>query len=130
MTDFHAAAYGRLGQNPKSIPTQSGKTMASSSIAVSVGDLNSSPFWLAVLAFGQVGDTLLRHEKGDLISVSGRIQRNIWTTQTGEQKEQLQIVADSIVSSRSVRPGGGKRRNESKPPHAERQPSFNEDLPF
>lgn len=130
MTDLHAAAYGRIGQGPRLIPTQSGKTMVASSIAVSVGGHDEPPLWLAILAFGHVGDTLLRHEKGDLISVSGRVQRNGYTTSAGEKREQLQIIADTIISARSVRPGGGKRRNESKPPQPETRPSLNDDLPF
>lgn len=130
MTDLHAAAYGRIGQDPRLIPTHSGKTMAASSIAVSIGAHDTPAFWLNVVAFGQVADTLLRHEKGDLVSVSGRIQRNDYTTAAGEKREQLQIIADTIISARSVRPGGGKRRNGSKPPRAEARPSLNDDLPF
>lgn len=109
---MQVAAYGRMGQEPRSIPTRSGKTMVTTSIAVNIEDADAPPLWLGVVAFGAVAELLLKHDKGDLISVSGRCQRNSWTTNTGEKREQLQIVADSIVSSRTVRPGGARKMNE------------------
>lgn len=108
---MQVAAYGRIGQEPRSITTRSGKSMAVTSIAVNVDEADAPPLWLGVVAFGQVADLLLKHDKGDLISVSGRCQRNTWTTPQGEKREQLQVVADAIVSSRSVRPGGARKRN-------------------
>lgn len=107
------AAYGRLGADPKSIQTKSGKAMAVGSLAVAITDRNedSEPLWLGLVAFGRRADDLMRHKKGDLLSASGTIQRNSWTDrQTGEVCEQLQVIADSLVSARTVRPGGGKRK--------------------
>ncbi len=82
------------------------------SVAVSIGEHDDSPLWVGIVAFGRVADDLLRHAKGDLISASGRVQRNSWTTQAGEKREQLQIVANSVISSRTVRPSSGGRRQE------------------
>lgn len=133
---MQAAAYGRIGQDPRSISTKSGKTMATASIAVTVGDHDDPPLWLGVVAFGNAADDLLRQGKGDLISVSGRVQRNSWTSPSGEKREQLQIVADSIVSSRTVRPSGGKRRSEDnhqqqQPPSEQRaQRELDDEIPF
>ena len=99
-------------------------------------DADAPPRWLGILAFGNVADDLLGQNKGDLISVSGRIQRNTWVTPAGEKREQLQIVADSIMSSRTVRPrGGGKRSDGKNPPdHQNRATSderdLNDPLPF
>lgn len=107
---MQASAYGRLGQDPRSITTKSGKPMAVASIAVAIDDSSDAPpLWIGIIAFGNVADDLLRHGKGDLLSASGRVQRTTWTTQAGEKREQLQIVADAIVSARTVRPSGGKR---------------------
>lgn len=108
---MQASIYGRLGQDPRSIDTKSGKTMVVASVAVSIGEHDEPPLWVGIMAFGRVADDLLRHAKGDLISASGRVQRSSWTTQTGEKREQLQIVADSVISSRTVRPSGGRRRD-------------------
>ena len=43
------------------------------------------------------GAELLRHAKGDPLSVTGRLQANTWTSREGEERRQLQIVADAIV---------------------------------
>ncbi|WP_431321655.1 single-stranded DNA-binding protein [Rhizobium sp. YTU87027] len=111
---MQSAAYGRLGQEPRSIQTQSGNAMAVASIAVSVGEHDEPPLWIGILAFGKLADDLLRHQKGDMVSASGRVQRSSWTNSAGEKREQLQIVADSIISSRLTRPPTGQRREGSK----------------
>lgn len=51
---------------------------------------------------------LTEHGKGDLISVHGRLQVNTWEKQ-GEKVEQLQIMVESIVSSRLPKPGRKKQ---------------------
>ncbi len=132
---MQAAVYGRIGQDPRSISTKSGKAMAVTSIAVAIGDQDDPPLWVGIVAFGTVADDLLRQGKGDLISASGRVQRNSWTTSSGEKREQLQIVADSVVSSRTVRPNGGKRRSadhqQHQPPSDQRaQRELDDEIPF
>lgn len=59
-----ATAYGRLGRAPKAITTQSGKAMASASIAVDLGTQRDpdATHWLPLLAFGQQAKPLLIRE--------------------------------------------------------------------
>jgi single-strand DNA-binding protein len=107
------AAYGRLGQDPRAIETTTGNTMAVGSVAVDMSnarDEDAPPLWLGIVAFGKQAEALLRHSKGDLVSVSGRAQMNRYTTRDGEEREQLQVVSDSLMSARIVRPAGGRRR--------------------
>ena len=110
------AAYGRLGRDPRQHETKSGKPMASASLAVTVearergADDAEGTLWLTVLAFGRVADELARHSAGDPVSVSGRLQLSRYVTNDGEAREGWQVIADSVVSSRSVRPGGGRRK--------------------
>lgn len=136
---MQAAAYGRLGQDPKQINTQSGKPMAAASIAVSVGEQDEPPEWIGVVAFGRVADDLVRHQKGDLVSVSGRVQRSSWTGQDGQKRDQLQIVADALISARTARPGGGRKQQDqgARPAASQRDRQddggyrdMNDDLPF
>src|SRR5690606_2826280 len=103
-----ASAYGRLGGDPKSIETRTGTAMAVANLAVELPDRQneSHTVWLGVVAFGRVAETLTRHSKGDLLSVVGRVQLNPYTDREGTEREQLQIIADAIVSARTVRPGG------------------------
>ena len=107
------AAYGRIGRDPRNIPTRTGKAMAAVSLAVEVpcrseGD-DGATLWLDVLAFGRVADDLMRHAKGDSVSVAGRLALNRYQATDGSERESWQCIADSAVSSRTVRPGGGRR---------------------
>ncbi len=105
------ATYGRLGNDPRSIDTKSGKPMAVASVAVDVGDSSdedAAPEWFGVVAFGGLAERLLQHGKGECISVSGRLQRRTYQDRSGEQRSQLQVVADNLVSARTARPSGGK----------------------
>ncbi len=107
----HLAIYGRLGYDPKAIETRNGKPMAAATIAVEIGPLGEGePLWLGLLAFGRIADDLLRHQKGDLLSAFGRVQRHTWTARDGEEREQLQIIAEGIISARTVRPGSVHKR--------------------
>ncbi len=104
------AAWGRLGSDPRPVETKSGRPMTVGSLAVEVSD-DGDPEWLGVVAFAETAETLARHTKGDCVSVSGRLQRRTYTTRNGEERQQLQVVADTLVSARSVSPAG-KRQQE------------------
>lgn len=111
---MQAAIYGRLGGDPKRIDTASGKAMAVGSVAVDVQERNvedPEPEWLGVVCFGGQADKLLQHAKGETLSVSGRVQRNRWTDRDGNERVQFQVVADALVSARTVRPGGSRRQS-------------------
>lgn len=102
------SAYGRLGQDPRSIETKSGKPMCVTSMAVELQDKDgeSHTQWLNVVGFGKSADLLSKQKKGDLASISGRCQINRWTNGDGQEQEQLSVIVDSIISSRVVRPSG------------------------
>lgn len=108
---MHATAYGRLGRDPKSIATQSGKPMASASLAVDLGTQRDpdATHWLPLLAFGQQADALLKHQQGDMLAVMGRMQRNTWTDKDGAQHVDLQLIVDTIASARTTRPAGSSK---------------------
>jgi single stranded DNA-binding protein len=107
------AAHGRLGSDPVQRQSQSGNPWATASIAVqlSTGDDDAPPQWFSLIAFGKVAETLTRHAKGDLVSVSGRLQLKRWQDREGNDRGQLQIIADTVMSAKSVRLAGGRRRN-------------------
>lgn len=119
---MQAACYGRLGQEPRSIETKSGTSMAVASLAVDLAESREPaadepppPLWIGIVAFGRQAEMLLKHSKGDLLSVSGRVQRSRYTDRHGDSREQLQVIADSIVSARTVRSGGSKRAEATQP---------------
>ena len=110
-----AAIYDRLGRDPETRETANGKPMTMVAVAVDLEcrergkDTETQAEWFDVLAFGRSAETLAKHEKGDLVSVAGRLQLSAWTTSTGETRRQFQLVADSVVSARAVRPSGGRK---------------------
>lgn len=111
------ACYGRLGRDPEMRTSQSGKEWCSASIAVdaSLGQ-DDPPLWLKIVCFGRVAETLAKHQKGDLLSVSGRLEVSRWTDREGKAREQLQVIADTVISARTVRPGGGRKRQADPDP--------------
>lgn len=112
----HVSAWGRLGREPQEIATSNDKTMAVASIALDIADPRQddpAPLWLGVVAFGKYAEALLKHDKGECISVSGRLQRRTYQDRSGETREQLQVVADAVVSARTVRPGGRKKSDQA-----------------
>ena len=109
------AAYGRLVADPRSIKTRSGKAMTAARLAVTVEcrdggrETGEETLWLSVLAFGRVAEDLARSAKGEPVSVSGRVRLERYVAGDGEERETWQVLADAVVSSRSVRPRGGRR---------------------
>ena len=118
MSNATLAVYGRLGSDPREHETRKGGAMATASLAVNVPDRSqgaedgaTETLWLRVTAFGRVAESLARHAKGDPVSVSGRLQFSRYQAHDGDEREQWQIVADALVSARTVRPGGGRRKS-------------------
>lgn len=104
------SAHGRLVADVQMRATGKGTPMAIARMAVSLpchsADEGQETFWLGVVAFGKVAESLARHHKADMLSVSGVMQITHWTAQNGLQQTGYQIVADAVVSARTVRPGG------------------------
>ncbi len=104
------SAYGRLVADPETRTTGKGTSMAMARLAVSLpcnaAADGQATFWLGVIAFGKQEDALAKHQKGDLVSVAGNMQLNQWTGQDGAAQQGYQVIADSVLSARTVRPGG------------------------
>ena len=104
------SAYGRLVADPQTRTTNSGTSMAMGRLAVALpchaAEGGEVTFWLGVVAFGKQADALAGHVKGDLVSVAGAMQVNQWTGKDGGTQQGYQVVADSVISARTVRPGG------------------------
>ncbi|EAW6862102.1 single-stranded DNA-binding protein [Salmonella enterica] len=104
------SAYGRLVADVQSRTTNNGNPMAFTRMAVTLpcqkADNGEATFWLGVIAFGKQADALAKHRKGDLVSVAGNMQLNQWTGQDGGTQQGYQVIADSVLSARTVRPGG------------------------
>lgn len=104
------SAYERLVADPQTRTTNSGTSMTMARLAVALpcnaAEAGESTFWLGVIAFGKQADALAKHQKGDLVSVAGNMQVNQWTGQDGGIQTGYQVIADSVISARTARPGG------------------------
>lgn len=106
------AAYGRLAADVQSKATSNGGNMAFTRMAVTLpchaAENGEATMWIGVTAFGKQADALARHQKGDLVSVSGVLQVRQWAGQDGTTQSGYALVADSVISARTARPGGKK----------------------
>ena len=128
------SAYGRLGREPKPITTKTGKAMTVASLAVTVpsredGETVDGTQWLSVTAFGKLADDLAQLGKGDMVSVIGRAQLRRYQTQDGADREDLELVADSLMSARTSRPSRRKASSGASTSSPDPEPEFDDDIP-
>ena len=119
----HAAvsAYGRLTGDPRAIETQTGNPMTVGRLAVSLpcrenGEDGEATAFFGLVAFGELAESLARHLKGDMVGAFGRVKINRYTNRDGEAREELSITTDGLVSARTVRPGGGRKKKAAAAP--------------
>lgn len=109
---IEAAIRGRLGADPVERTTSGGKTMVTVNVAVSVNRYGAEDDtqWFGLAAFGKTADVLARHAKGDLVNAFGKITRSRYTGKDGSPRESWQMTVDQVISARTVRPAGKKKR--------------------
>jgi len=129
----HIAAHGRLVADVQSKTISNGNQMAFTRMAVALpcqkAENGETTLWLAVTTFGRQAELLSKHSKGDIISVSGSLQVSLWVDGNGETQSGLQVIADSVISARTVRSGGNRKpSNGSK--SQQPAPQYSDDVPF
>ena len=104
------AAHGRLGNDPRQVQTKTGTEMATALMFCSDTSKSEGVNDLAIglVAFKNNAGILLKHCKGDLLSISGDVQINEWQ-QNGETRRQVQVIVQDFVSNKASRPGGRKK---------------------
>ena len=129
---IRASVYGRLGADPVERQTRNGKAMVTVSLAVSAGrpDADEETVWFSLAAFGRTAETLARHAKGDLLAAMGPLHRTRFTGRDGTKREGWSLTCEAIVSARTVRPTGGRKRDTAQQPSAPATASPDEGKPF
>ncbi len=112
---IRASVYGRLGADPVERETRNGKEMVTVSLAVNAGrpDVGEETQWFNLVAFGRAAKDMMRHAKGDLVACMGGLTKNRYTAHDGQERESWSLNVESIMSARTVRPGGGRKRAEA-----------------
>ena len=131
--------YGRLTVDPQPHQTRTGTAMTSAKLAVDLpckeDPEGKATWWVSLLAFGKQAELLAGHHKGDMVSASGQLQLNRWKAQDGTQRETHQLIADTLISAKTVRPGRKTSTANHLPPTASAKypgdvPPFDDDLAF
>ena len=92
---------GRLASDPELRTTATGKNVTSFRIAVQkkIKPADGSPDadFFSVTAWGQTAEFISNYvHKGRLVAVDGRLQSRRYTTQDGQQRDVVEIVADDV----------------------------------
>ena len=101
------AISGRLGKDPSPIQTKSDKPMTAAFFIGQVDNRGEDEVTLPLnlVAFNHQAKDLMRLEKGNFLTVSGRLQGQVYN---GEVR--YSIVVDSIVAAKVAQPRGGKQK--------------------
>lgn len=90
---------GTICGEPKCVMTQNNSTMARFSVGVHRGEPSKAMDYLSVIAWGGVADLIKEnYHDGSGIALVGSIQNNRYTSQDGQPKRSIRIVAEKIVN--------------------------------
>ena len=128
---------GRLGKDPETTYTQSGKAVSKFSMAVSekwndsAGQKKESATWVPVVAFGKLGELVGQYlKKGNKVYLSGRLSVRKWQDKSGQDRYTTEIIAEHIPMLEAR--GDSPDRAEKKPAEPSAFDKFddNSDIPF
>jgi single-strand DNA-binding protein len=94
---------GRLGKDPESRFTSTGKNVARFSLAVSnrwksgEGETRENTEWVNIEAWGRLGEICQQYlHKGSLVFIEGRLKTDKFDDKSGETKYYTKVVAISM----------------------------------
>ena len=121
---------GRLGRDPESRFTQSGKTVVNFSIACSEkrgGEEYTE--WVNIVVWDKLGEICAQYlQKGSLVYISGRMKTRKWQDQSGIERHTTEIVAREMKMLDSRR-DSGQQQDQAWNPQAQRMVP-EADVPF
>ena len=131
---------GRLTRDPELRETNTGKSVCNFGIAVTKKfkpqDGSPDADFFNVSCWGQTAEFASNYlGKGRLVAVDGRLQSRKYTTQSGEQRDVVEVVADNVNGLDRPRDdqgssggggGGGQSRSEPVPDVDEYDPFADE----
>ncbi|MFM9872155.1 MAG: single-stranded DNA-binding protein [Fimbriimonadaceae bacterium] len=136
MSLNHVVLIGRLTRDPEVRTTQTGKQVANFSIAVQrrfKGADGVDVDFFNISTWGNSADFVANYlGKGRLVAVEGRLQARKYTTQDGQQREVVEVVAESVQGLDRPRDdqGGGDGGGGGHAPQQSNAPAEDEYDPF
>ena len=132
---------GNLGRDPEVRFTQSGRPVATLSVATSEvwndqdGNRQERTEWHRVVVFGKTAESCGQYlAKGRQVCVQGRIQTRKWTDQNGQDRYTTEIVAQRVDFLGGA--GGSRASQEPQdqglgdPSSSFQSPGVDDDIPF
>lgn len=97
---------GNLTRQPELRTTAKGVLVANLGVAVNRrwrdagGESQESTSFFNVVAWGSLAEhCAMSLERGDLVVVQGRLEQRSWTTDTGDRRSTVEVIADDIGPS-------------------------------
>lgn len=122
---------GRLTRAPELRLTQTGKSVASFTIAVDRDYDRQKTDFINCVAWGSTAEFVDQHfTRGQLLALSGRLQLREWTDKSGNNRVSAEVIADHVYFT------GDRRQSEDIPAPDVRGGSFSDitdddgELPF
>ena len=126
---------GNLTRDPELRYTGSGTAVTNFSIAINRryrqnGEPREETVFVDIVVFQKQAENCAQYlSKGRSVLVEGRLVQRSWTTEDGQKRNKLEVVAQSVQFLGS---GQGKgRRDEPQPePSPDREPDSGDDIPY
>lgn len=81
--------------------------------------VDDKTLWLSVTCFKQLAENCAESlRKGDLVSVTGKLQTDEWESEGGEKRSRTVIIADGVAASlrfRTITHGAGQAERSTSP---------------
>lgn len=122
---------GRVGKDTETRFTGGGAAVANFSVAVSrkfknrEGEAKEETTWYAVVAWQKLAEIVQQYvHKGDLVLISGEMQRREWESKDGSKREAWELRAGTLKML------SGKRASSSAPAAVAEPTISEEDIQF
>lgn len=112
---LNAQILGNIGGDPEQKYAASGAAILRFNVAVNQrtrveGEWTEKTEWVRCTVFGQRAESLANHlRKGMRVFVSGRLEARPWTSQQGEVRAGLELIADTVEFFSSRQQDEGER---------------------
>ncbi len=108
---------GRLTRDPELRNTTTGKQVVNFGLAVDDPFNKEHTNFFNISAWGSTADFVAKYlTKGRLTAVDGRLQQRKYTTQDGQERNVVEIVADRVQGLDRPKDDAGGSRSESQQP--------------
>lgn len=130
---------GRMTAQPELKTTPSGVAVTSFTVAVDRPGKDKGTDFINIVAWRSSAEFICRYfDKGDPITVEGRIQARSYTTQEGQKRNVVEVVADQVgfvLSSTKKEGSQSEMKQQEKPSMESGADEFidmmgEEDMPF